>query len=113
MKKTFLLLILLILLLGVASSIKNQRQNQSNKTPVSTSVTHRSVVENYIRQNISKLSPEKEVLGGTFYVTYIEVNDGFGVVAYEDGHIALTADFTYIIDSSGLPNITSFKLRTQ
>lgn len=68
-------------------------------------------VETYVRQNISELSPVKEVLGGKFYVTEISVGDGYGTVAYEDGHIALVADFTYEIYSDVGIRITSFAVR--
>lgn len=70
-------------------------------------------VEDYVRQNIRDLSPEPEMLGGTFYVTEISVgDDGTGVVAYEDGHIALVADFTWQRDEEhGALTITSFVVR--
>ena len=62
----------------------------------------------YLRANISRLSPEKKVLGGTFYVTeIIWETDSSGIVAYEDGHIALRALFTFSF-SSGTPAVTSF-----
>jgi len=68
-------------------------------------------IESYVTLNISNLSPVKEVLGGTYYVTSIEANEGKGVVSYEDGHIALTADFTYSMsDMSGI-TIHSFIVR--
>lgn len=60
-----------------------------------------ALIEEYIRENISELSPEPEVLGGTFYVTSITFSDLWEwEVQYEDGHIALTADFIYAIDES-------------
>lgn len=64
--------------------------------------------EGFLRTNISALSPEKEVLGGKFYVTNIawETSSG-GVISYEDGHIALRARFT-ILFSAGAPSVTSF-----
>jgi hypothetical protein len=68
-------------------------------------------IEDYVRQNISALSPEKEVLGGTYYVTEISASDGVGVVSYEDGHNAYTADFTYVSDDRTGHTITSFKIR--
>jgi hypothetical protein len=41
------------------------------------------------------------VLGGTFYVTNITFSDLWeGEVQYEDGHIALTADFIYSVDEA-------------
>ncbi len=68
-------------------------------------------VESYVSRNISNLSPEKEVLGGTFYVTDINVADGKGVVQYEDGHNAYIADFTYeAADGTGI-RINSFVVR--
>lgn len=67
-------------------------------------------VEEYIRTNISTLSPASAVLGGTFYVIEIEAADGKGIVTYEDGHIVLTADFTYDTTSAE-PRITSFVIR--
>lgn len=68
-------------------------------------------IEEYVRQNISALSPVKEQLGGKFYVTQIEAHGGTGTVSYEDGHSAYTADFTYTIDASGTPSVQSFAVR--
>jgi hypothetical protein len=68
-------------------------------------------VETYVAQHITELSPEKAVLGGTFYVTEVSAKDGMGTVMYEDGHIALVADFSYTLsDTSGI-HITSFSVR--
>lgn len=68
-------------------------------------------IESYVSQHISELSPEKEVLGGKFYVTSVEAAEGKGVVSYEDGHVAYTADFTYeAADQTGI-RITSFIIR--
>lgn len=67
-------------------------------------------IDSYVETNISTLSPIKEQLGGTFYVTSIEARDGKGVVEYEDGHNAYTADFTYT-ETFGAPTITSFVVR--
>jgi hypothetical protein len=58
-----------------------------------------AIVVDYLQNNISDLSPVKEVLGGTFYVTNIEFTDSRrGTVEYEDGHIALEAQFEYFFD---------------
>jgi hypothetical protein len=70
-------------------------------------------IETYVRLNISELSPEKAVLGGTFYVTEIQASNGRGVVQYEDGHIALVADFTYTTSETSGHTITSFTVRPQ
>lgn len=68
-------------------------------------------IESYVKNDISNLSPVKEQLGGTFYVTEIETEDGAGAVSYEDGHNAYTADFTYTIAADGKPTITNFTVR--
>jgi hypothetical protein len=73
-------------------------------------------IESYVTQNISTLSPEKEVLGGTFYVTSIQVvpgagSEGTGVVSYEDGHNAFTADFVYESNEQSGHTITKFTVR--
>lgn len=67
-------------------------------------------IEQYVSDNISSLSPEPEVLGGTYYVTSIAAADGKGVVSYEDGHNAYTADFTYSI-AAGVVSIDSFAIQ--
>lgn len=88
------------------------QQPASAPTPASqTSTDQAMTIEDYVRQNISVLSPEKEVLGGTFYVTNIEAHGGAGTVSYEDGHVAYTADFTYSIDAQGRPSVQSFIVR--
>ncbi|RJR13353.1 hypothetical protein C4585_02230 [Candidatus Parcubacteria bacterium] len=68
-------------------------------------------VEEYVRKNINDLSPKNPELGGTFFVTEIETAGGMGTVWYEDGHIALVADFTYVAEETGAARITSFVLR--
>ncbi|KND48930.1 MAG: hypothetical protein AB200_00690 [Parcubacteria bacterium C7867-005] len=68
-------------------------------------------IDDYIKQNISELSPEKEVLGGKFYVTEISSGDGMGTVSYEDGHVSYTADFTYLTNENTGHTVTSFVLR--
>ena len=46
-------------------------------------------------------APEKEVLGGKFYITKLTwVGDNSGIVEYEDGHIALRASFDFEIKTS-------------
>lgn len=78
-------------------------------TPTTAPESATASVEAYVRANIRQLSPEPEVLGGTFFVTDIEVrDDGTGTVSYEDGHNAYTAEFTYSIDSVGQPHIDTF-----
>ena len=83
------------------------------EAPIGTPEDRRIMsVEEYVRQNISTLSPERAVLGGTFYVTKVQASDGRGTVWYEDGHAALVANFTYIVDKYGI-SISSFEVRDE
>lgn len=68
-------------------------------------------IETYISQNISTLSPIAASLGGTFYVTGVKVDGGYGTVNYEDGHNAYIADFTYTANDLDGININSFVIR--
>lgn len=69
-----------------------------------------TAAEAYVRANIGQLSPQPAVLGGTFYVTEIEAANGAGTVSYEDGHIALTADFMYALTDKGV-SVNAFTIR--
>ncbi|HEU0080949.1 MAG TPA: hypothetical protein VFQ72_02915 [Candidatus Paceibacterota bacterium] len=68
-------------------------------------------IEDYLRLNISGLSPVKASLGGTFYVTDVQAHGGAGTVKYEDGHSAYIADFTYSIDEDAGIAVDTFKVR--
>lgn len=71
-------------------------------------------IEEYVKRNIAGLSAEAGSpgeLGGTHQVTAFEASGGKGVVSYEDGHNAYTADFTYSTDSKGVVTIKTFVVR--
>lgn len=56
------------------------------------SAADRVAFEAYLRENLSELSLEKEVLGGTFYLTSLDwETDREAYIGYEDGHIAFNA----------------------
>lgn len=99
--KTFLtVLVIAFIIIGVGTIV------QKNDEPIDT-----TMVESHIRKNIASLSPQDEVLGGVFFVTDITANeDGTGIVEYEDGHNAYTADFMFEVDSGDI-QITSFIVR--
>lgn len=80
---------------------------ETGTTPLPSSTD----VSVYVSENISTLSTEPEVLGGTFFVTAIASANGSGVVSYEDGHNAYTADFTYSMATDGSVSIDSFVVR--
>jgi hypothetical protein len=110
------ILIIGIVLIAVAAGIAAFRGPNTDTEPAATSTPLAKkvkplTIQEYIKQNISKLSPEKEVLGGKFYIVKIEAHGGTGTVIYEDGHNAFKADFTYEVDEAGNPSVTSFKIR--
>jgi len=68
------------------------------------------MVEDYFNLNLGQISPEPEVLGGTFFLTEINfTGPDTGLVSYEDGHNAYAALFSYQI-TGGDVEITSFEL---
>jgi len=72
----------------------NEKQGEQELTQAQKE----DLVTRYLEVNISNLSTESEVLGGTFYVTNIKFNDmNSGIIEYEDGHIARVAGFKYAI----------------
>jgi hypothetical protein len=116
--KTFITLLIAIAILGGLVFFIRQRVNTNvdsesvlQEATTTNETTATATIEDYVRSNISSLSPDKEVLGGTFYITDIEAHGGTGTVSYEDGHVNYTADFTYTIDQNGKVTITSFKTR--
>lgn len=60
-------------------------------------------VENYLQDNISKLSPVKAVLGGSWYIisATISTKKNSGAVIYEDGHIQEKRNFSYTVNEKG------------
>jgi hypothetical protein len=62
------------------------------------------LVENYIREHIVTIAPEEPVLGGTFYVIDVTVNEQNknGGFVYEDGHIQGQAVFEYSIQNNAV-----------
>ena len=69
-----------------------------------------NILNDYLSKNISDISPEKEVLGGKFYITKLTlISTEKAEVEYEDGHIALKADFNFSIQND-IINISNFVL---
>jgi hypothetical protein len=104
-----------------------QSENDSDDACASTSESDRqvclrgveqSLFENYLKNNISDLSPIKEPLGGKFYITSIYWQpDRVAVVDYEDGHIALQARVNFgVTYTNGWPdevNIEAFEVTSR
>jgi len=59
-------------------------------------------VEGYVRANIKDVATDKAVLGGTWYVVSIDLDEvaDQGQVVYEDGHIQSAGTFSYKFDST-------------
>jgi hypothetical protein len=108
MKKAFLILLLVVIGLGIAVGISRSEPASPFDEPIGDRMMS---IEDYVRINISELSPVKEQLGGNFFVTDIEAKDGKGTVAYEDGHNVYVADFDYSIDKETGITIDSFDIR--
>lgn len=105
MKKIILILVIIVFATGIGYMLWNQNMFVSHSAP------DQNVVRQFFERNISTLSPEKEVLGGTFYVTDFALNDNYsGVVSYEDGHMAYKAYVTFTTDKTGAISVTSFDI---
>lgn len=83
----------------------------NNKAQLSI-LEERQIVETYLAENISQISPEKEVLGGKFYILKIDwLENKAGKIDYEDGHIMLSANFTYEVNPQNKAvNIKNFEI---
>lgn len=91
-----------------SSIIENEVEIEDNNK---LTIEEQEIISEYLKENISELSPEKEVLGGKFYITSIDfLSDQKLIAEYEDGHIALKAeiDFEYL-DSENII-IENFKI---
>lgn len=113
MKKSFVSTLVVLLAVGIlgyvfwGSLFPAEVQAPANVTATSRVMA----VEDYIKLNISILSPIKENVGGKYYVTAVEAYGRTGAVSYEDGHNAYIADFTYTTDENKGISITSWTLR--
>ena len=93
---------------GLAACTADTTDSGNNGAQTVSSADEKALVEAYIRQNISDLSPEPAVMGGTFQVTDVAFRTGNrAIVKYEDGHIALRALATYEVDGDDV-EISSF-----
>lgn len=119
-RKTIVFLVIALILLGLALYFFPQVSVRPQAGSLSDA--QKTSVEKYVRENISTLSPEPEVLGGTFYVTGItfynentpglEAGQYVGRVEYEDGHNAFTGQFIFLFNSEDQPEIVSFDIVT-
>lgn len=109
---TFIAIAVLVLGLFAAAFYMNTNREPEYTGPHAELNERADAVEAYVRTNLSTLSPEKEVLGGTFYVTRIRLMENTGTVEYEDGHNAYVADFSYSIsDDLKRVSVSEFTVR--
>ena len=111
-KSTAYLLAILILVFALVGIFAYwQVTNEPLETlPTNNHTDDQSLVKNYLQTNISQLTPEPAVLGGTFYVTEIKCeNPGECLVEYEDGHIALVGLAKYQINN-GQVEVKEFQI---
>lgn len=112
MKNFIIVLVIIGVLIGGFFALNSYIHNEKQADKELTQEQEQALVSAYINENISILSPEPAVLGGTFYVTNIEFTNGNrGTVEYEDGHIALIADFEYFIDEGGVTGVDLTNVR--
>lgn len=115
MKKRGVIITLVVAaILIIAGGIYFGQHNQNKKD--ASVINIEQDAKDYITAHISELSPEKEVLGGKFYVTSITSNetaDGsvvYGDVSYEDGHNAYSAYYTFTINPDHSLSLKSFEI---
>lgn len=104
MKIAKYIFILVVLSLGIFLALQTKIANKTNTIPPQNIIINiKQNVENYLRENISKLSPVKAVLGGTWYVISIttDLEKNSGTVTYEDGHIQEIKNFLYTTNDKG------------
>ena len=123
MKKHKFIIILLIVVFGILFFVRFsspeddwicvngewiKHGNPKAAEPEASLCGTKNILENYLKNNISQISPEKEVLGGKFYITNLTITSSdTAEVDYEDGHIALSAKFNFKING-GKIDITNF-----
>ncbi len=115
MKRLFAISGLVLIVLVLLAVTKPPQKPPPETKPVVEDVqvieVSPAVIDTYVRDNISSLSPVAATMGGTFYVTKVASNAGVGTVEYEDGHMSYTADFTYDRYKVGEPTLETFVVR--
>ncbi len=98
MKKIIITIFVIGLAFAVYFSLTKKQEPVVIVTPDIVSDTVSDVsVEQYIRDNVATLVPEESVLGGSWYILSIDLDEQTktGIMTYEDGHIMGSATFSY------------------
>jgi hypothetical protein len=98
----YIVLFVVVLIIVFVFLFKDKKIEINENLPVSESIQEKSIVEKYIRDNVKTIVPEKPVLGGSWYITSIEINPSVktGMMTYEDGHIQGNKNFSYTINNN-------------
>jgi hypothetical protein len=116
-KSTIILLLILLALVSLAliysstmksdpllqEAPKEDLKDEEDKLPEeSLTLEEQERVIEYLNDNISALSPEEEVLGGSFFITSADfIGNDRVIIGYEDGHNYFIAEacFNFVDDS--------------
>ena len=104
MKISKYILMFVVLSLVIFLVLQIKIENKTKTIPSQNIITDiKQNVENYLHENISRLSPVKAVLGGTWYVVSVttDLAKNSGTVTYEDGHIQEIKNFSFTTDEKG------------
>jgi len=119
-------IIIVVVALIVWYSVGNKGTPKNGEVSTSTATTTEEVsygsnfsatsvegiLMKYLKENISNISPQKEVLGGKFQITNLVVtSSNTAEISYSDGHISLAARFNFSI-VNGVVTITNFVMLT-
>ncbi len=114
MLKKLLLIFLILAVFGVGIYLAfiysfSERPEEGLRITGSLPESSKAKVESYIREHISELSPEEEVLGGKFHVTKVEFTGSTkALVEYEDGHNAFVAEAEFFLDPPDFVKVLNF-----
>ncbi len=100
----FILIVALLIFILISAKLERNNLNEGELSSLEANNSEINFWENqdnlallyerevYLSDNLSSLSPEKEVLGGSFYLTNVYWDDqNSALIEYEDGHIAVKA----------------------
>ena len=115
-------IVLIVVLVAIFILMKNSSEENgliveelpNLENPAAVLAADRVLLEEFLNKNISDISPEKEVLGGKFYLTSIEwLDEQTAIIDYEDGHIALRAEvrLSFTDETKKQVQVESFEMR--
>ena len=114
-KKKIVISALVVAILGVFAYAIYQNMNATAEVDTSphAAVNARAdAIQNYVKANLTTLSPVTPVEGAEFTINRMRILDGNGTVNYTDGTIEYAADFTYTVSEDNTQvEVLSFTLQ--